>query len=50
MGLSEDDDDPVGNRPILLELYSEIENHIKRLPSREVFDFLVQYYVTEVHW
>ncbi|KAH7372014.1 hypothetical protein BKA66DRAFT_402644, partial [Pyrenochaeta sp. MPI-SDFR-AT-0127] len=35
---------------IPLELYSEIENHIKRLPSRDIFDFLVQYYVTEVHW
>jgi hypothetical protein len=50
MGLSEDDDDPVGNRPIPLELSGEIENKIKRLPSREIFDFLVQYYVTEVHW
>ncbi|OCK76854.1 hypothetical protein K432DRAFT_334944 [Lepidopterella palustris CBS 459.81] len=50
MGLSEDDDDPVGNRPIPQELYGEIEKNIKQLPSREIFDFLVQYYVTEVHW
>lgn len=52
MGLSDDeeDDDPVGNGPIPTELFSEIENHIKRLPIREIFDFLVQYYVTDVHW
>jgi len=49
MGLSEDDD-PVGNRRISPELYSKIENIIERLPPREIFDFLVQYYVTEVHW
>lgn len=52
MGLSDDDDDedPVGNQLIPADLFCEIENHVKRLPIREIFDFLVQYYVTDVHW
>lgn len=50
MGLSENDDHRVGNREIPLEAYDEIEENIRRLPGREIFDFLVQYYVTEVHW
>ncbi|KAH7400981.1 hypothetical protein DE146DRAFT_632020 [Phaeosphaeria sp. MPI-PUGE-AT-0046c] len=52
MGLSDDDDDddPVGNGLIPPEFLGDIENHVKRLPTREIFDFLIQYYVTDVHW
>jgi hypothetical protein len=38
------------NRGIPPENLDEIEENIGRLPGREIFDFLVQYYVTEVHW
>jgi hypothetical protein len=49
LGLGEDDHRN-GNRDIPLEAFDEIEKNIRRLPGREIFDFLVQYYVTEVHW
>ncbi|KAF2806013.1 uncharacterized protein BDZ99DRAFT_395113 [Mytilinidion resinicola] len=49
LGLGEDEHQNK-NRDIPLEAYDEIEKSIRRLPGREIFDFLVQYYVTEVHW
>lgn len=49
LGLSEDDSQS-GNREIPFEAFGDIEKIIRRLPDRKIFDCLVQYYVTEVHW
>jgi hypothetical protein len=49
LGVREDDHENA-NCEIPLETSKEIEKNIRRLPAREIFDFLVQYYVTEVHW
>ncbi|KAF2826266.1 hypothetical protein CC86DRAFT_350840 [Ophiobolus disseminans] len=50
LGLSDNEDWNGETRKIPPDAYDEIEKNIRRLPGREIFDFLVQYYTTEVHW
>ncbi|KAF2490009.1 hypothetical protein BU16DRAFT_168514 [Lophium mytilinum] len=49
LGLGEDEPQN-RNRDIAPEAYDEIDMNIKRLPGRKIFDFLIQFYITEVHW
>ncbi|EFX02775.1 hypothetical protein CMQ_2704 [Grosmannia clavigera kw1407] len=37
--------------PVLLpEASEEVQRHIRRMPDRQIIDFLMQFYVAEVHW
>ncbi|KAF3809598.1 putative transcription factor sol4 [Colletotrichum gloeosporioides] len=36
--------------PIPLESLEEVEDQTERMPDRQILDFLVQYYVMEIHW
>jgi hypothetical protein len=50
LGLGEDENQDEKNQAIPPEASKEIQKNIGRMPDRQIFDFLVQYYVTEVHW
>ena len=51
MGLSQEEiHQHAKDRPIPADTSEEIQKNIGRMPDRQIFDFLVQYYVTEVHW
>jgi hypothetical protein len=50
LGLNERDEFNGGNGNIPVEAFDEIQGVVQKLPDRGIVDFLVQYYVTEVHW
>jgi len=39
-----------GNQDVTREASLEVEQQMKRLPDRQICDFLVQYYIDEIHW
>jgi len=39
-----------GNQDVTQEASPEVLEQMKRMPDRQICDFLVQHYVDEVHW
>ncbi|OCK74320.1 hypothetical protein K432DRAFT_386876 [Lepidopterella palustris CBS 459.81] len=50
LGLDEDENQHGNNQTIPPDASEEVQKNIGRMPDRQIFDFLIQYYVTEVHW
>ena len=44
------EDDQERNWEIPPEAYNDIRRTIQRLPNRDILDFLVRFYETEIHW